>query len=76
MIIMRKVQTYKYEKPVSPSSIWDKIEDGIGIFIQYGTNCEEFETGSSNYTTAIIEMPDGTVKNIPVENIQFLDKLE
>ena len=33
---MRKVQTYKYKKPISPSSTWEKIEDGIGIFIQYG----------------------------------------
>ena len=71
---MRKVQTYKYKKPVSPSSVWDKVEDGIGIFIQYGADYEEFETGPGNYTTAIVEMPDGTVKNIPVENIKFLDK--
>lgn len=73
---MRKVQAYKYEKPVSPSSTWNKIEDGIGIFIQYGVNYEEFDAGPGNFTTAIIEMPDGTVKNVPVENIQFLDKSE
>lgn len=53
-----------------------KLRIEWGIFIQYGANYEEFETGPGNFTTAIIEMPDGTVKTVPVENIQFLDKSE
>jgi len=48
------------------------IEEGEGIFVQYGTDYEEFETGPGNMTTAIVEMPDGTVKNHPVDLIQFV----
>ena len=44
---------------------------GEAIFHQFGVDYEEFETGPGNYSTAIIELPDGTVKNIPVENIAF-----
>lgn len=73
---MRKAQTYKYKKHDNPFAAWDKVKDGIGIFRQFGVNYEEFDNGPGNYTTAIVEMPDGTVKNIPVENIEFLDKPE
>ena len=34
---------------------------------------KEFENGVANYSTAIIELDDGKVINIPVENIQFID---
>ena len=71
---MRKVQVYKYEKPISPASVWTKTEADIGLFHQFGVDYEEFDSGPGNYTTAIVEMPDGTVKNVPVENIKFLDK--
>lgn len=71
---MRKVQTYKYEKPVPPSLTRNKIRDKVGTFHQFGINYEEFDDGPGNFTTAIVEMPDGTVKNIPVENIKFLEK--
>jgi len=49
-------------------------ETGEGNFHQFGTNYEEFETGVGNYSSAIVERDDGTVINIPAENIQFLDK--
>ncbi|MCK4785642.1 MAG: hypothetical protein KAV87_17945 [Desulfobacteraceae bacterium] len=73
---MRKVQVYKYEKPVSPSSVWTKVEDGKGMFHQFGVNCEELNEGTGTFTSAIVEMPDGIVKNVPVENIKFLDSPE
>ena len=71
---MRKVQVYKYEKPVGSASVGTKTKAGIGNFHQFGVDYEEFDSGPGNYTTAIVEMPDGTVKNVPVENIKFLDK--
>ena len=67
---MRKVMTFKWEQNKNRS--FSKVEDGEGLFIQYGTDYEEFETGPGNFTTAIVEMPDGSVKNISVDLIQFL----
>lgn len=68
---MRRVKTFKWERREG-SSICDKIDDGEGIFIKYGTNFEQFESGAGNFTTAIVEMPDGTVRNLNVMLIQFL----
>lgn len=29
--------------------------------------------GPGNFSTAIVEWPDGKVENVPVENVRFLD---
>ena len=71
---MRKVQIYKYEQNKDKPSTHDKVEDEIGIFIQFGVNFEGFGEGPGNYTTAIIEMSDGTIRNVDVEMVRFLDK--
>ena len=49
-----------------------KIDDGEGTFHQWGMNYEEFDSGPGCFTTAIIEREDGTVQNVPAENIQFI----
>jgi hypothetical protein len=64
---MRRVEVFEYANRVR-SSI------GTGDFVQYGISYEDFENGPGMYTTAIVEMNDGTVKNVYVENIRFLDK--
>lgn len=46
---------------------------GVGMFHEWGMEFEEFEAGVGNYSIAIIEMPDGTVKNWPSNMIQFDD---
>ncbi len=66
----RKVVVYKYKK-AKDKNYFDKVLVGPGTFHQFGVNYEEFETGPGNYTTAIVEMPDGSVENIPVELIVF-----
>lgn len=43
-----------------------------GLFHQFGSNYEEHNPGIGNYSTAIIEMENGDVKNIPVEDIRFI----
>lgn len=48
-----------------------KVFKGSAVFHQFGVDYEEFETGPGNYSTAIIELPDGSVKNVPVEHIAF-----
>lgn len=66
----RKVIIYEYKK-VKGKVTYDKVCVGNGIFHAWGVNFEEFEMGPGNYSTAIIEMPDGSVKNVPVEMIVF-----
>ena len=66
----RKVVVYEYQRPGGQNH-YDKVCVGNGIFHQFGINYEEFETGVGEFTTAIVEMPDGTVKNVPIELIVF-----
>ena len=53
---------------------WALEEKGEATFHQFGVNYEEFESGAGNYSTAIIELDDGTVLNIPAEHIKFINE--
>jgi len=44
-----------------------------GIFHRFGVDYEEFEVGSGNYSTAVVELESGEVLNHPVEMIQFIE---
>ena len=68
---MRKVKVFKIHWSTGTQSM-EKELVGIGEFHQFGADYEEFETGPGNYTTAIVEMPDGTIHNVPAEQIQFI----
>ncbi len=46
---------------------------GLGEFQQYGVDYEEYDNGIGNFSTAIVEMNDGTVVNVPVDLIKFRD---
>lgn len=48
-------------------------EKGEAIFHQFGCDYAEFENGPGNFTTAVIEWPDGSVENVCVEHVRFLD---
>jgi hypothetical protein len=56
-----------------PSGVWRLEEKGEAMFHQFGVNYEEFATCAGNYTTAIVEWPDGTISNVPLEHVRFLD---
>jgi hypothetical protein len=71
-IEMRKVMVSEHKTQVS-SGIWYLEEKGEAMFHQFGVNYEEFEACAGNYTTAIVEWPDGTISNVPVEHVRFLD---
>ena len=47
-------------------------EKGEALFHGWGCDYEEFELGAGNFSTAIIELADGSVKNVPVEHIKFI----
>lgn len=53
------------------SKHFEKFENGI--FHQWGSNYEEFESGAGNYSVAIVELPDGKVIMPCADSIQFTD---
>jgi len=63
----RKVVVYEWPKVKGQA----KVAVGHGIFHQFGCDYEEFESGPGNYTTAIVEMSDGSVRNVPVDMVVF-----
>lgn len=71
----RPVTVYEWRNPPGAKHC-EKMESGKGFFVQYGVDFEEFEYGPGCYTTAIVEMPDGTVKNLSVDMIRFDDASE
>lgn len=83
-IIMRKIRYSEYVKKTRSnvntkggyqSPTYMELEDkGEAVFHQWGSDYEEFDTGAGNYSTAIIELPDGEVKNIPADHIKFIDQ--
>lgn len=71
---MRKVTLVEYYKPDDyKGGEWSKREAGTGVFHGWGMDYEEFETGPGNFSTAIVEMPDGTVRNWRADMIRFDD---
>ena len=45
---------------------------GEALFHQFGVGYEEFDAGPGNYTTAIVEWPDGRVESVPAQHVQFV----
>lgn len=69
---MRKVEVYKRAfNPSTQKTETEKVQ--VGKFHQFGCDFEEFETGAVNFTTAVVEYDDGTVVNMPVQLIKFVD---
>lgn len=50
-----------------------KTERGAARFHQWGLSYEYVEGVPAQYTTAIIELPDGSIENVPAENIRFVE---
>jgi len=71
---MRKViySEYVEKKGDIGGTVWEKEAKGEAVFHQFGCEGYECEHGAFSSSTAIIELEDGTVKNVPVENIRFI----
>ena len=68
----RKVVVYGYQRKSGSGYIEpSKIEIGKGALLAFGVNYEELTYGVRSFSTAIVEMDDGSVKNVPVETIKF-----
>ena len=72
---LRKVHVFKQVRRADGLG-FDRTFETTGEFHQWGQDYEEFETGPGNFSTAIVELPDGTVQNVPVEMIAFVDQEE
>lgn len=67
---MRRVEISELKKE---GINWNLVKTGeTAKFHQFGCDFEEFEMGPGNYSTAIIELDDGSVRNVPVNHINFL----
>lgn len=72
----RKVTIYEYKTMIQDlfkGSEYDNKTIGTGEFHQWGIGYKPCGTGVAIYSTAIIEMSDGSIRNVPVEYIVFND---
>jgi len=71
----RPVSVFKWSRPEGSkyNAPFEKEFVGQGKFHQFGSDYEEFDSGAGNFSTAIVEMPDGHVLNIHVDLIRFDD---
>lgn len=70
---MRRVEYYVWRKKENGIG-QEKHLAGFGDFHQFGCDFEETTEGAGTYSTAIIELADGTIVNPPVEMVKFMDK--
>lgn len=67
---MRNVVVYEWKRLVGKPS--EKVEAQTEVFHQWGVSYDEFETGPGNYSTAIVELTDGTIVTPPANMVQFI----
>ena len=53
-----------------------EIENGEGYFHCWGCGYNELDVGAGNFTTGIVELDNGIIRNVPAENIQFIDEVK
>jgi hypothetical protein len=54
------------------TNCWEKHFTHEGWFHQWGNGYEELNGGVSNYTYAIVELPDGTITEVLPTNLKFI----
>ena len=69
---MRNVTIYEWKR-LQGSERMEKVVVESGVFHQFGCDYDEYEGGPGNFSTAIIETSDGSVRNVPVGLIKFDD---
>jgi hypothetical protein len=70
---MRKVEVSQWVRHPEKSYSEKEIK-GVATFHSFGVAHEEFENGPGNYTTAVVEWPDGSVENVEVSLVRFLSE--
>mgnify|MGYP000019679574 CR=1 FL=1 len=73
---LRKVTVSKFIAHSVEGSTYKKTyvlePQGEALFHQFGVGYEELDGGPGNYTTAIVEWPDGHVESVPADQVQFV----
>ncbi len=59
------------KKLIEGTGCWQKDFINEGIFHQWGSKYEEYETNAGNYTVALIECADGTIEEVLPSNLKF-----
>ena len=67
---MRKIIYSEYVR-IEGKPGFKLAEKGEALFHQWGRDTYS-EDGDGRFSTAIIELEDGTVKNIPAEQVRFI----
>lgn len=67
----RSVMVYEYKRTAQGGSVYQEL--GEGKFHQFGLDIVETSDGVASFSTAIVEMPDGTVMNVGTHMIKFID---
>ena len=69
---MRAVRIFKHERNREKRTQVDRVFDCLGKFHAWGCDHEEYATNAGNFSTAIVELSSGEVRNVPVEMIEFV----
>ena len=65
-LVAYPVEGSSYKKTYVPEP------QGEALFHQFGVAYEELDGGPGNYTTAIVEWPDGRVESVRAEHVRFV----
>ena len=68
----RKVIVYE-NRYSNKTNRHEKVQSGIGEFCQFGLGVEEDGNGFTNFSVAIVELPDGTVITPMANMIKFIN---
>ncbi len=69
---MREVEVFKYTKESSSSGEeWKKYSVGTGYLLEFGMGYRESPGRVIQFSTAIVEMPDGSILNVKLDCIKF-----
>ena len=72
---LKKVIVSKHVRKTPETAPWHRYDlepVGEAGFHQFGVGYEGFEAGPGNFTTAIVEWPDGRVESVPAEHVRFV----
>lgn len=71
MRIVSAWETVRVEPSGDKGVTWKRADYSKAVFHRFGIDFESHDIGCGQYTTAIIELPDGQVRSVPANQIIF-----